>query len=88
MQSSFTIFCLLQKAVMYAAQDFVFISPLTMDPGSKFWHGNYLKFKIFGGDGGGDLWWLDGDFFVIIVLYIMSFTRIAMHCNACQWSYF
>ena len=41
-----------------------------------------------GGDGGGDLWWLDGNFFVIIVLYIMSFIRIAGHCNACQWSYF
>ncbi|MCV6636643.1 hypothetical protein, partial [Candidatus Albibeggiatoa sp. nov. NOAA] len=46
MQSSFTIFCLLQKAVMYAAQDFVFISPLTMDPGSKCWRGNYVKFKM------------------------------------------
>ena len=31
---------------MYAAQDFVFISPLTMDPGSKCWHGNYVKFKM------------------------------------------
>ena len=38
--------CLLQKAVMYVAQDFVFISPLTMDPGSKCWHGNYVKFKM------------------------------------------
>ena len=51
MQSSFTIFCLLQKAVMYAAdiyaaQDFVFISPLTMHSGSKCWHGNYVKFKM------------------------------------------
>ena len=46
MQSSFTIFRLLQKAVMYAAQDFVFIFPLTMDPGSKCWHGNYVKFKM------------------------------------------
>ena len=60
MQSSFTTFCLLQKAVMYAAQDFVFISPLTMDPGTKCWHG---------GDGGGDLWWLDGDFFIYNVFY-------------------
>ena len=40
------MFCLLQKAVMYAAQDFVFISPLTMDPDSRCWHGNYVKFKM------------------------------------------
>ena len=86
MQNSFTIFCLLQKAVMYAAQDFVFISPLTMDPGSNCCHGNYVKFKMVvmvkatcGG--------LMVIFFVIIVLY-MSFIRIAGHCNACQWSYF
>ena len=46
MQNSFTIFCLLQKAVMYAAQDFVFISSLTMDPGSNCCHGNYVKFKM------------------------------------------
>ena len=46
MQSLFTIFSLLQKAVMYAAQDFVFTSPLTMHPGSKCWHGNYVKFKM------------------------------------------
>ena len=85
-QSSFTIFCLVQKAVMYAAQDFVFISPRTMDPGSKCWHGNCEVQD--GGDGAGDLWWLVGDFFVIIVLYIMSFIRIAGHCNTCQWSYF
>ena len=46
MQSSVTIFCLLQKAVTYAAQDFVFISPLTMDPGSKCWRGNCVKVKM------------------------------------------
>ena len=38
---------------MYAAQDFVFISPLTMDAGSKCWHGNYVKFKMVAASGGG-----------------------------------
>ena len=35
-----------EKAVMCAAQDLVFISPLTIVPGSNCWHGNYVKFKM------------------------------------------
>ena len=58
-----------------------------MHPGSKCWHGNYVKFKMVAmveATCGG----LMVIFFVIIVLYIMSFIRIAGYCNACQWSYF